>query len=99
MNAPPPIYVEPEIETDVPGNGMMLCGTAIAWLSVIVLLASFFMPTTADAPGYDAVTNLGKIQLQSMVAMAGATFTVVGVLRYVGGAIVMQIARQTVPLK
>lgn len=85
---------------DLPGEGMVLLGTVVFWISVVAMVCAWFYPTTvhADFAAIEAgsdreVLNIGKLQNQMILVVCCATSAISGIVLYGTGGIIRQIAR------
>lgn len=82
---------------DRPGDtmgmvGWLLIGTGFAFVAWAV-----FTPTTVMTSNYDAVVNIGLVQRQSMLALAGAVAILGGIMTICAGRIVRAITSSPRP--
>ncbi len=86
-----------------PGDGMKIFGWTLMAISILALLIAIFGMDTSVASstiyGPDRVNNLGMMQTQNQVFMSGLAGILVGIVLYVGGAIVGALSARPNPSK
>ena len=87
------IYAASE-KPEEPGTVMATFGLAVFWLSLIVFIGSFLLPTTVETEtSVGSVVNLARLQFQTMVAVAGGIGQIIGILIYGFGKVLHRLYR------